>query len=412
MTFQFFLSNAGTTRNINLKFTDESNKSFIAYTPLRIAESEWDKKKERPKNIYLKKYKNLNDKINRLKVELTECYQNWKNKNKVVSPRLFSSTIKNICLRKNSHYPETTLLHYMDVYLQSRKELICNSTYKRYKVFFNLVQKFEGFKAERQFIDQVNPTFIKDFLIFGKQEEYSENTVYRTIHFVKTILNFAERMGIHTRVRELEIRRERQCKEIITLSEPEILKIKYTHVPEHLQDAKNWLLISCYTGQRVSDFMNFSSEKLTEINKKKCLNFVQQKTQKEITIPLHPIVQNIINGNENKFPTSISVQKYNESIKEIARLSGLNQFINARKRIGHRTKLLKIAKWQVITSHIGRRSFASNFYGKIPTPLLMEATGHSTEVMFLKYINTFDKERLVKLSNYFDRMYEERFLQV
>jgi hypothetical protein len=35
-----------------------------------------------------------------------------------------------------------------------------------------------------------------------------------------------------------------------------------------------------------------------------------------------------------------------------------------------------------------RRSFASNYYGKIETPLLMNITGHSKEPTFLTYIGT------------------------
>ena len=60
-------------------------------------------------------------------------------------------------------------------------------------------------------------------------------------------------------------------------------------------------------------------------------------------------------------------------------------------------------KWATLSSHIGRRSFATNFYGKIPTPLLMEATGHTTENVFLKYINPVDENRVISLSNYFNR---------
>lgn len=411
MTFKFFLSNSGNTRKINLEFTDElNNNSFLVPTPLRISESEWDIEKQRPKNIYIKKHKELNNRINKLKIELKEFYGECLSKKRTISSRLLVQTVKNICQSNQSISPEMTLLYFMELYIRTKKELISESTYKRYKVFFNLVQKFEGHTVERLYIKQINSEFIRNFLVFGKEEDYSENTLYRTIHFVKTILNFAERKGIHTSVRELEVRRERQNKEIITLSESEILKIKYTNVPSRLQDAKDWLMISCYTGQRVSDFMKFTTDKLRDINSKKCLNFVQQKTKKEITIPLHPIVQNIITENSNQFPNFVSVHQYNACIKEIARLAGLNETVSARKRVGHRTKLLKTEKWEVISSHIGRRSFASNFYGKIPTPLLMEATGHSTEVMFLKYINTFDGERMVKLSNYFDKMYEERFL--
>lgn len=37
----------------------------------------------------------------------------------------------------------------------------------------------------------------------------------------------------------------------------------------------------------------------------------------------------------------------------------------------------------------------------------MDATGHSTEQMFLKYINPVNPANVVSLSNYFDAMYEK-----
>ena len=45
-----------------------------------------------------------------------------------------------------------------------------------------------------------------------------------------------------------------------------------------------------------------------------------------------------------------------------------------------------------------RRSFASNYYGKIETPLLMHITGHSKESTFLTYIGTHqNKDALADL---------------
>ena len=96
---------------------------------------------------------------------------------------------------------------------------------------------------------------------------------------------------------------------------------------------------------------------------------------------------------------------YNEQIKEIAKISKIDQLIYARKRTGFRSLETKIEKWKAISSHIGRRSFATNFYGKIPTPLLMQATGHSSEQIFLKYINPTDNEKLISLGNYFEKIY-------
>ena len=322
--------------------------------------------------------------------------------------RTMAREIQAVCIGNFSELPENSLLHYMKWYIDIKKEMICHSTYKRYKVFYHLLERFEGFVCKKLYIEEINVDFIKDFMVFGKEEEYSENTIYRTIHFVKTILNFAERKGIRTCVRELEVRREKQKKEVITLTEKEIAQIKYTDVPERLKAAKDWLLISCYTGQRFSDFMHFDTKKLKEVNGKMCLAFVQQKTKKDILLPLHPTVLNALQRNENNFPRLMDIQHYNNEIKEIAKLANLNELVKARKRLGFRSKIVQAKKWELMTSHIGRRSFATNFYGKIPTPLLMEATGHSTEQMFLRYINPVDKDRILSLSNYFDRVYEER----
>ncbi|MNN74712.1 hypothetical protein D3C81_1909410 [compost metagenome] len=69
-----------------------------------------------------------------------------------------------------------------------------------------------------------------------------------------------------------------------------------------------------------------------------------------------------------------------------------------------------LQKWQAITSHIGRRSFASNFYGKIPTLLLMEATGHSTEQMFNRYVSLANTERTVALGTHLYKAYSDKYL--
>ena len=45
-----------------------------------------------------------------------------------------------------------------------------------------------------------------------------------------------------------------------------------------------------------------------------------------------------------------------------------------------------IQNGNLMASHVCRRSFASNLYGILPTPLIMSITAHSTEKMLLNYI--------------------------
>ena len=59
--------------------------------------------------------------------------------------------------------------------------------------------------------------------------------------------------------------------------------------------------------------------------------------------------------------------------------------------------------YECVTSHTGRRSFATNGYRRdVPLPLLMSVTGHTSEAMFFKYIKEDPEQgRERMLNNYF-----------
>lgn len=67
----------------------------------------------------------------------------------------------------------------------------------------------------------------------------------------------------------------------------------------------------------------------------------------------------------------------------------------------YRMEVGNYKKYELVTSHIGRRSFATNFYGTIPTTYLIYVTGHSTESMFLNYIGKSNKDLAMELTKYF-----------
>ncbi|WP_227658687.1 site-specific integrase [Flavobacterium haoranii] len=57
-------------------------------------------------------------------------------------------------------------------------------------------------------------------------------------------------------------------------------------------------------------------------------------------------------------------------------------------------------KYELVSTHIGRRTFATIHYGKLPTPVIMSATGHTTEKMLLKYIGKTAKDNADFLREY------------
>lgn len=143
----------------------------------------------------------------------------------------------------------------------------------------------------------------------------------------------------------------------------------------------------------------------------------QKKTSQKIVLPLHWQVKAILEKN-NGFPRKISTQKYNDYIKKVCQKVGLTEKIEGAKTIDiNNTEKTKkknpslyrkqkgfFEKWELVSTHIARRSFATNHYGKLPTPVLMSATGHTTEKMFLAYIGKSSIDNAEILKNYWNKL--------
>ena len=81
-------------------------------------------------------------------------------------------------------------------------------------------------------------------------------------------------------------------------------------------------------------------------------------------------------------------------------MAGIGELVSGfnNKPRTRREEIVNAPKYEFVTSHIMRRSFACNYYGKIETPLLMNITGHSRESTFLTYIGTHqNKDALADL---------------
>ena len=183
------------------------------------------------------------------------------------------------------------------------------------------------------------------------------------------------------------ISQTRQQKIIHTLSFEEIKKIENCKVPQNLENTKKWLIIGCWIGQRVSDLLTLTPGQIRPSkNKGVYVDIFQQKTQKHITVGvINPLAIEFLTTD---FPKKMYAPKFNKQLKEVLKLAGITQMVTAQKFNAKmkRKETGIFPKYAIIASHDLRRSFATNFYSKIPTALLMNMTGHSRETTFLKYI--------------------------
>ena len=224
-----------------------------------------------------------------------------------------------------------------------------------------------------------------------KTKKYAVNTASKHIANIKTVCSEAENKGIQVNsyAKQITIASESDDDRYIqTLSFDELDTIRTANITsEAHQNARKWLLIGCEIGQRGGDLLDITKDNIRYKGKNMYLDLIQQKTKKPVTIGI--IAPHVIDILENSFPYKISTQKLNDHIKKVCETAKINAMTEGKifdSETG-RKKFDLYEKHLLITTHSFRRSFCTNYYKKIPTPVLMGISGHSKESIFRVYIN-------------------------
>ena len=270
---------------------------------------------------------------------------------------------------------------------------LSNNSIRNLKRFYDLIQEFESDFGQSIMLDTIDHMLVnafKEWLLTEK--EYSLNNAGLQLKLLKMICKEAERMSINVNpyTRHIESFTQKSKDRVLqTISFEEIKQIKALRdLPSTLENARKWILIGLYVGQRVSDLLNLKPSQLRFIENGVYIDINQQKTDKYVTVGV--VDKEVIQILKKNFPYSISAQLFNRQIKQICQIAGIYEMVSGYKLcIKTKRKRLGIhPKYSLISSHDLRRSFATNYFGKIETPILMQITGHSKESTFLSYIGT------------------------
>ena len=394
--------------SIYVRLRSGRNIDVKCKTKFVINTDKWSVSKGAVKSLKDERLKELNDSLEELKFDLIKYF------NSTIDHSIINSVWLSDFLNPQKYVAEvdypTLLVKYFEYYEEVKLHELTKASITKLRSNKKLILRFEKQQKKKVQVIDVNSKFKFDFEKFCRKENYAQNTIARTIRFIKTICYHARSNGVESSFQLDKISAKGEKIEKIYLDDNELALLSKVELPhDYLINARDWLLISCETGQRVSDFMRFNKDMVryqaTADGKKQIalVEFTQQKTQKIMSIPLSKKVKDILELRDGEFPRKISSVKYNVYIKEVCKLAKITHEIYG-SRIdtkANRKKSGMYSKNELVTSHIGRRSFATNNYGKIPTPLLMSATGHTTEKMFLEYIGKTETDRAMQLAEYF-----------
>jgi integrase len=396
-TINFFLQSKKDPAGIYVRLREGAKVDAKAKTKFAINHKDWSASKGQPK-LKDEGAKNLNADLTKFRSELLDHYNKCVNKVPIDSYWL-KSFIDPIT---DTEIPDR-LIPYMEFYNNNQAGSIAVSSQRRNGTFINYVSRFQKEKKKNFYVADFNPDFKIKFEAFGKENGYRHNTTARTIKFIKTVCYDARLKGVMTHPLLDTIIVKLKNVDKIYLDFEELGKIENVRLEhDYLDNARDWLLISCETAQRVSDFLEFTKYNIRTEEGITLIEFTQKKTGRLMAVPLSKRIRKILKKRKGDFPRKISDVNYNLYIKQVCRIAGLTEKVKGDK-MNPKTKRKEsgvFPKWELVTSHIGRRSFATNYYGSIPTALLMNATGHKTERMFLEYIGKTNTDHAKQLAQY------------
>ena len=394
-----------------------SGYKFKYYIPESINPKYWNKDSQRAKETKkFIEYPEFNARLNNIQSKINNTYRTYINNNDGLIPtpatfkELLNESVRKVPIEKlhiNTFFGFfENLIHVSKngtrLHPKSGTPISIN-TIKTYLTTLKHLNQFQDLYPKRVIdFNQIDLEFYSDFsgfltsnLILGA------NAIGKDISIIKLVMNEATERKLNTNLAYKGKRfvTVREKVDSIYLTEDEIKEIQDLDLSTKptLEKVRDLFVIGCLSGLRYSDYSILQASKI----KDGFLELTQVKTLQPIIIPIHPRIQTIIDKYNGELPKSISNQKTNNYLKELGKkITSLNMYTIKNFTKGGIKKDEKYFRWELLSTHTARRSFATNeFLLGTPTITIMAVTGHKTEKSFMRYIKVTSTEhaKIMKL---------------
>lgn len=235
------------------------------------------------------------------------------------------------------------------------------------------------------------------------EKKLLNNSVGKQIKTLKTFLNYVSKNELSDH--KFNLRGFKVFKEdidIIHLTEEELFKIyNLQDLPQNYEFVKDYFCFECFTGLRFSDISRLKNEN----TKTDFLEFRTKKMKEILFVPLNIFAKQIIEKYRGRFadrplPPTLSNQKTNQYLKDIAEIAGITENTMIEKFNGaNRIEIIK-PKCDFISTHTGRRTFITLSHEKgMSVEMIMKITGIKKWDTFKKYLKVSEKAKLIQMNN-------------
>jgi integrase len=416
----YYLIGKNTPSRVTCRFRNGRQLDVKKRISIHIEKKHWDIKKQRVKNIAKVEHGNLiNLKLEELRNYIIAEFNVSFLEGEIIDGgwlqtsinRFFNRPIGEGLLVENHtvyylNFAKWWIENKSSTWLTSSETYLGDRAKAQYSSFISLITQFQAKKKIK--LGKDANTDITNFVNWLNDNAYATKTITRHVKRFKFFYQRAKELGFKVdssfEMRVFVPKTEEVLEAYLNVDEIE--QIYQAEMPTaRLEDARDNLIIACWTGLRVSDYLN-----TLDIS-----NFIDDfieiktsKTKTRVSIPVHPMIKKILIKRDGQLPPKVQDSAFNRQIKEVCMHAGINEEMKGRKfdSVIHRKTLGLYKKYELVSSHIGRRSFATNHYGKMPNSVIMSVCGWTKESMMLTYIKKSNREGAVMLKKYWDEQFK------
>jgi len=263
--------------------------------------------------------------------------------------------------------------------------------YPKYEYLLPIISHSIGRVPEWQDLTKTNLIKVRKSLV----EMYAPNTAKTYVAIIKSTLNqVKEEVNIPCRNFSEVLQVRKVASTAVWTTEQEVEQLSKVRTRTNAEQyTLTMYLIQAYTGARVSDATKFTTTNITNDR----LSYVSEKTGIAVTIPVKPKVRELI----ERIPllTPISNVTYCKVIKELCARAG----ISAKTTVFKGGKDVTEAKFNLISTHTARRSFATNLYLRgLDLYAISKYMGHASTAMTENYLCCGVREVDDKVKSFFE----------
>lgn len=260
----------------------------------------------------------------------------------------------------------------------------------------NRYQKDCG-RSER-YVADITPEYISGFIGWSQKQNYANSHTAKMVRTLRAVIRKMLPAEIWNETKPPTTNYADQI--YLTPEELERMENLILEPGSKLHAARDLFLIGCYTGMRFSDWYQANQSRIQVVGNVEILVITQQKTKGQATPPVSARLRRVIDRYPRGLP-KITNQTLNKNIKEAGKMIGLTQVVEITEYRGGKSINVRYQKWELMSSHTARRTFATNaLLAEIPMLQVMKFTGHKSVAAFQTYIRSTGAEAAIKYSTH------------